>query len=174
MKYAFTSLSRLVLAGFMAAAGSAMAEGPTTAPAAATTATGKHAGHHGGRHHAGHRDPAQLQARMAKHHAELKAQLKIAPAQEAAWTRYTAAMQPAGHMMGHRSTAEQRAEFDKLTTPERIDKMRAMRIQHMTEMSAALDQRGEATKALYAALSPEQQKMFDDRHRKMGRHHGRG
>ena len=37
-----------------------------------------------------------------------------------------------------------------------------------------MDKRGDATKAFYAALSPEQQKTFDAEHKKMGRHGGRG
>ena len=50
-----------------------------------------------------------------------------------------------------------RQDMDKLTTPERIDRMRAMRAQHAAEA----DRRGEATKAFYATLTPEQQKTFD-------------
>jgi hypothetical protein len=60
-----------------------------------------------------------------------------------------------------------RAEMDKLTTPERIDKMRAMHKEHMAKMETAMDQRAEATKTLYAALSAEQKKIFDDEHAKM-------
>jgi Spy/CpxP family protein refolding chaperone len=47
----------------------------------------------------------------------------------------------------------------------------------MAEMNAAMDKRGEATKAFYAALTPEQQKTFDAEHRKhgpRGGHEGRG
>ena len=163
------SLNSLVLAGLLAMAGSsAMAQGtPSTAPVAASQAAAGH-DQHMGRH-----DPAKMQAWIAKRQAELKAKLKITPAQEGAWTSYTTAMQPPANM-GQRPKPEQRAEFDKLTTPERIDKMRSMRTQRMTEMNAAMDKRGEATKAFYAALSPEQQKTFDAEHRKMGQHDGRG
>jgi Spy/CpxP family protein refolding chaperone len=62
-----------------------------------------------------------------------------------------------------------RAELAKLTTPERIDKMKALRTQHMTDMNAAMDKRDQATKTLYAALSPEQQKVFDSEHARMGK-----
>ena len=113
----------------------------------------------------GRHDPAKMQAMIAKHQAELKAKLKITPAQEGAWTSYTAAMQPPAHA---RPTPEQRAEFDKLTTPQRIDKMKEMRTQRMAEMNAAMDKRGEATKTFYAVLSPEQQKTFDAEHKKHG------
>ena len=71
-------------------------------------------------------------------------------------------------------TPEQCAEFDKLGTPERIDKMRAMHTQRMAAMNAQMDKRGEATKILYAALSLGQQKVFDTEHKKHGPHGGRG
>jgi periplasmic protein CpxP/Spy len=62
----------------------------------------------------------------------------------------------------------ERGELDKLTTPERIDRMRAMRAARAVEM----DRRGNATKTFYAALSPEQKKVFDDLAARRG--HGRG
>ncbi len=177
MKFALKSLNSLVLAGLLATVGaSAMAQGSTTtAPATpATTAASKPAGPHGGHPMMEHRDPAKMQARMAKHQAELKAKLRITASQESAWTAFTAAMQPPARLMGDRPGPDQRAELDKLTTPERIDKMRALRTQRMTEMNAAMDQRGEATKTFYAALSPEQQKTFDAEHKKMGPREGHG
>jgi periplasmic protein CpxP/Spy len=60
--------------------------------------------------------------------------------------------------------------MDKLTTPQRIDKMREMRTQRM----AAMDKRMDATKTFYAALSPEQQKTFDAEHKMRGGRHGGG
>ncbi len=174
------SLSGLVLAGLLATVGaSAIAQTPPAPTATPPAATGKSAGPH--EHRMGRHDPAKMQARVAKHQAELKAKLKVTPAQEGAWTAFTAAMQPPAHM-GQRPTPEQRAEFAKLTTPERIDKMREMRTRRMAEMSAAMDKRGEATKTFYAALTPEQKKTFDSErmthgqrggHRDHQRHHGR-
>ncbi len=166
MKFAFkssASLNSLVMAGFLATTGaSAMAQGAPVAPPAGAP----------GERMMEHHDPAKMQAMMARHHAELKTRLNITAAQEGAWTAYSAAMQPPAQ--GMRATAEQRAAFDKLTTPERIDKMAAMRTQRMTEMNAAMDKRGAATKALYAALNPEQQKVFDAEHKQHGMHGGRG
>lgn len=169
------SVQSLVLAGIMATAALA-ATAQTVAPAAPATAAApaKAGGYHGDR--MGRHDPAKMQARIAKHQADLKARLKLAPAQEGAWTVFTASMQPP--VQGARpDRAAMKAEFDKLTTPERIDRMRALRTQRMTEKSAAMDKRGEATKTFYAALSPEQQKVFDSQ--RMGRsgqghggHHG--
>ncbi|MFC5521910.1 Spy/CpxP family protein refolding chaperone [Polaromonas jejuensis] len=168
------ALNGLVLAGLLATAGAgAMAQGTPAAPAAAPAAATKPAAPHDGDHRMGRHDPAKMQAWMAKRQAELKAKLKITASQEGAWTTYTEAMKPPARM-GERLTAEQRAEFDKLTTPERIDKMRALRTQRMAEMSAAMDKRGEATKAFYATLSPEQQKTFDAELKKHGPYGGRG
>jgi len=101
---------------------------------------------------------ARMQARIDKRNADLKAQLKITATQEAAWTTYVAAMKPPASKMTQPSDW---AEIVKLPTPERIDKMKTLRTQHMLEMNAAMDKHGEASKALYAALTPEQQKVFD-------------
>ena len=174
MKFAVkpsASFNSLVLAGLMATLGaSAMAQGAPAAPPAGPVAAGKYSGHHGDR--MDRHDPAKMQAWMAKRQAEMKVKLKITPAQEGAWTTFTSAMQPLAHPA--RPTPEQRAEFEKLTTPQRIDKMRAMRTERMTQMNAAMDKRGEATKTLYVALSPEQQKVFDAEHAKRGHHGERG
>lgn len=180
MKFALKSLNGLVLAGLLATAGtSALAQGTDAAPAAlnpsTSTPAAQHARPHHGEHRMGRHDPAMMQAQMAKRQAEMKAKLKVTPAQEGAWTAFTTAMQPPTRTMGgERPMAAQHAELDKLTTPERIDRMRTLRTQRMTEMNAEMDKRGEATKAFYAALSPEQQKTFDAEHRKMGGrgHHG--
>ena len=177
MKFALTSLNSLILASLLASAG-AMAQGTNASPAApdsgksATASQGAMPGQ--GEHQMGQYDPAKMQAQMAKRQADMKAKLKITPAQESAWTAFTAAMQPPARMMGgERPMAAQRAEFDKLATPERVDKMKAMRVQRMADMSADMDKRGEATKVFYAALNAEQQKTFDAEHRDMSRQ-GRG
>lgn len=181
MKFALKSLNGLVLAGLLATTGAgAMAQGTDAAPAALKPSTSAPAAQntrprHGDQHRMGRHDPARMQAWMAKRQAEMKAKLKITPAQEGAWTTFTAAMQPPARMMGSdRPMAAQRAELDKLTTPERIDRMKALRTQRMADRNAEMDKRGEATKAFYAALSPEQQKSFDAGHRKMGSRQGHG
>ena len=108
------------------------------------------------------RKPGDLQerhqARMAQRANAFKAQLKLTPEQEPAWTAFMAAMQPA-----QRTTRLDPADMEKRTTPERIDRMRALRAQHAAEA----DRRGEATKTFYAALTPEQQKTFDSRGQNM-------
>ena len=140
----------LLLVGLMAgAAFSALAQTPPAGP------MGGQGGEQRGMLRHGPMDPAKMQAMMAKRQAALKETLKITAAQEGAWTAFTSTMQPSADMQKRRM--EMRAEMDKLTTPERIDKMRALRNQRDAEM----DKRASATKTFYAALSPEQQKVFD-------------
>jgi hypothetical protein len=74
---------------------------------------------------------------------------------------------------GERPAPGDREAFAKLTTPERIDKMREMRGKRMAEM----DRHAEATKAFYAQLNAEQKKTFDTatlrmHHQRGGHHHG--
>jgi hypothetical protein len=103
-------------------------------------------------------NPASMQAHMDKRNAALKAKLKLSAAQEADWAAYVTAMKPAADMMTRKA---QHDELAKLPTPERIDKMKTLRSQHMAEMNTAMDKQGEATKAFYMTLTPEQKKTFD-------------
>jgi Spy/CpxP family protein refolding chaperone len=169
----------LLLAGLLATAGFAALSQAPAGPMMGASAPMKHEGM---RHHErmGRMDPAKMQARMDQRNGELKAQLKITAAQESAWTSYTEAMKPPAGLMDHKRP--DRAQLEKLPTPERIDTLKALRSRHMADMNAAMDQRGEATKAFYAALTPEQQKVFDTnamrRHGRDGRmggmRHGQG
>jgi hypothetical protein len=104
-------------------------------------------------------DPAQRMERMKEHRAKrlaaLKDKLKLTSAQEGAWSSFTEASQPpAGAARPQRMD---RAEFAKLTTPQRLEHMQA----RQAERSARFAKRAEATKTFYAALTPEQQKTFD-------------
>jgi periplasmic protein CpxP/Spy len=155
-----TTLAQVLTASALALPGAAVwaQAAPREAPA--------QAGHHMQPH-----DPAKMQARMEKRQSELKAKLKITPAQEPAWSAFTSAIKPPARPAA--PPAEERAAIAKLPTPERIDKMRALRSQHMADMTARMDQVGNATKTFYGALSPEQQKVFDaEAMQRSGRHHG--
>lgn len=156
MKFAHKHLIAAALLATLGLAANAQTPAPANPPAgAAAPAAG---------HRMGHRDPAKMKEYMAKRQAELKAKLAITPAQEGAWSAWTAAMQPPADMK-----RPDRAEFAKLSTPERIDRMRALR----TERGALMDKRADATKTFYAALTPEQKKVFDAQPmRHGGRHHG--
>lgn len=154
-----TNLKISLVAGLMLAAGLAYSQAPMGG--GQCDMTGPHGYMQGqGKNHRGmgKMDPAKMQARMDARHAALKAQLKLTPAQEEAWTTYVANHKPAAGMKG---MAAAMPDLAKLTTPERIDKMKELRTQHMGEMTAAMDKRAEATKTFYAVLTPEQQKVFD-------------
>lgn len=159
------SNKRLLLAGLIATIGFA-AVAQNASPAAAPADKGGMMGMQ-------HGDASKMQERMQAHRQErattrlatLKAKLKITAAQEGAWTTFSTAMKPpanaAGGMMVMRHDPKLKAEMDKLTTPERIDKMRALRQQRMTTMTAEMDKRADATKAFYGTLSSEQKAVFD-------------
>jgi hypothetical protein len=155
-----SSLKLSLIAGLLVAAGVGYAQSPMGG-APCDMMGGQHGGMQGkGMQHGGmgQMDPAKMQAMMDKREAALKAQLKLTPAQDGAWKTFTAAMKPPANQAAHRPD---QAEMAKLTTPERIDKMKTLHAQHMSEMTAAMDKHGEATKVFYATLTPEQQKVFD-------------
>lgn len=105
-------------------------------------------------------DPAKMQERMQKRQDELKAKLNLSAGQEAAWNSFVAAHKPPTPpvRMTREEREKRRAEFAAMTTPQRIDRMQAMQARRDAEMQ----RRAEATKSFYAALTPAQQKIFDD------------
>jgi hypothetical protein len=94
---------------------------------------------------------ARMEERMAKRLGELKQKLQISRGQEGAWDTWTAAIKPTQFQR------PDRAAMERMTTPERIDRIKAVRAQRGAEMDKRLD----ATKGFYAQLTPEQQKVFD-------------
>lgn len=176
----------VVVAALLATAGfAALSHGPAMGERGAMMGAGApmHEDMRGNHHRMGKMDPAKMQAWMDKRNAELKTQLKLTPAQEGAWTAYVAARTPPADMLAKRTAHRaERAELLKLPLPERIDKMKALRTQRLSEMSAAMDQHGDATKTFYAALTAEQQQVLEANtmpHRggeghKGGRHDGQG
>lgn len=160
------SFKHMLLSGLLAGvAATAMAQPAPAAPAAAAAPMAKPTkpAERGAHHHAQRHDPAKFQARMAERQAALKSQLKITAEQEPAWNVYTASRPPAAGM----GPRPDRDALRSMTTPERIQHMRA----HQAERQAEMDRRADATLRLYAALSPEQQKLFDMR---SGPHEGGG
>jgi protein CpxP len=170
------SNKRLLLAGLMATIGfAAIAQNatPGTPPADKGGMMGMKQGDPSKMHE---RKQAHMQERATKRLETMKAKLKITAAQEGAWTTFSTAMKPPANAMGGMMGMHDpklKAEMDKLTTPERIDKMRAMRQQRMATMNAEMDKRAEATKVFYGTLSSEQKAVFDavSMH---GEHGGRG
>jgi protein CpxP len=87
--------------------------------------------------------------------SQLHDALRLNPAQEPAWRAYAAALAPDPSMEARRRSAADM--MPKLTTPRRIDLINA----EMSEDMAAMRRQGEAVKAFYAQLSPQQQSTFD-------------
>jgi Spy/CpxP family protein refolding chaperone len=110
------------------------------------------------------------EARHQKHLSELKASLQLDASQESAWNIFSTEMKPPLQRPARPSPAE----LEKMTTPERIDKMMAFK----SERDAEMNKRMTVTKTFYAALTPAQQKVFDTQTQKfmsegpMG-HHGK-
>jgi hypothetical protein len=81
--------------------------------------------------------------------------LRLSPAQETAWKAYAAALTPDPMMEARRRAAA--GMMRSLPTPRRVDLMDAEMEQELT----AMRRQGQAVKAFYAQLSPDQQKTFD-------------
>lgn len=159
----------LLAAAMLAALGAgAVAQVPTpatVAPGGQRAEMVAHRGHHGGDR------MERKQLRQERRLAALKLKLQLSPAQEGAWTAWTTAMKPPANLQ-----RPDRAELRRLPTPERIDRMRALRSQRMAEA----DRRGDATKAFYNQLSADQKRVFDlesvrgGKRGKRGMRHGMG
>ena len=140
--------------GIAASAGSALAQ--SSAPPSASAPAG---------HGQPHGDPAKwaekMKERMAKHQAELHDKLKITAAQEPAWKTFIDGMNP-----GAMPARPDRKVMEKLTTPERMEKGLEKMKEHLAKMQTRLT----SLKTFYAVLTPEQQKIFDESHRRMASH----
>jgi hypothetical protein len=170
-----TSRKSLLWAGLLATATLASSGAFAQAPQAPLTAPAPPAAE---AHQHTRADRAQRFERMQQHRAQrmaaLKEKLKLSPAQESAWSSFAEAQKPPAGTPGHARQA--RAEFAKLTTPERLDRMQA----RQAARTAMFAKRADATRSFYAALTPEQQKTFDaESMRRFGhgprgehRHHG--
>lgn len=101
--------------------------------------------------------------RHQKHLNDMKVFLQLQASQEAAWTTFESVMkQPM-----KRHIAAVPADMEKISTPERIDKMMAIK----AERDAEIAKRMNATKTFYAVLTPAQQKVFDTHTQKLIKRH---
>lgn len=89
----------------------------------------------------------------AQHLAQLKTRLQLDASQEAAWASFAEAMKPPAHP----ALRPHRVAMEKLSTPERIEQMQALRAQR----DAEIGQRTDAIKTFYGHLNAEQKKTFD-------------
>ena len=103
-------------------------------------------------------DPATM---IDSHLGDLKAQLKLTTAQEAAWQTFTtAAKQQATGMQAMHTQMQQSTG----TAPERMAQLTAAMQQRATGMATMTN----ALKDLYAALTPDQQTIADQHFGRMG------
>lgn len=98
---------------------------------------------------------ARMQQKMAERQAAFKTELKLTPEQEPAWNAFVARTQP----QARPARDHTREDWSKLTTPQRLDKMQALK----AERDAAMAKRTDAIKSFYAALNADQQKVFDSK-----------
>ena len=85
----------------------------------------------------------------------LKADLKLNPGQEAAWTEWADRFK--GDRQGREGQRKNLASWASLPAPERMEKMLAFSKEHVAKLEALLA----ATKTFYATLSPGQRPVFD-------------
>jgi hypothetical protein len=90
----------------------------------------------------------KMHERRAEHAKLMHDALGIQPNQENAWKAYQDALPP---------PAPPKPPAENLTTPQRLDEQLA----RVNDRAAQAKKRIEATKRLYAALTPTQQKSFD-------------
>ncbi|MGI4848345.1 MAG: Spy/CpxP family protein refolding chaperone [Janthinobacterium lividum] len=137
---------------------------PSDAPAAAAAASGSAnaAGAPRGPEGRSRPDPARMEQAMARRAARMHDELKISAAQESAWNSFVSSMKPA-QPPGPRPD---RAAWKSMTAPQRMEQELA----HLKNTEAGMTARLAATRALYAVLTPEQQKTFDEK--TAHRHHG--
>jgi protein CpxP len=95
----------------------------------------------------------RMAERHHKHLNELKAKLQLQAGQDASWTAFEQAMQAPSQALPRPDPAA----LAKLTTPERIDQMQALKAQR----DAHMQKRADATKTFYASLNIDQKKTFD-------------
>lgn len=95
----------------------------------------------------------RMKEHFEKRQAQVHDKLKLNASQEAAWNAYLAKVKPSDA-----PKRPDRAEIEKLPTPDRMDKM----LGFMKEREQRMAARVAATKDFYAVLSPEQRKIFDE------------
>jgi len=95
-----------------------------------------------------------------KNQNQLLDQLKITPEQAPAWNDFISSIP-----MSTKPTRSERAAMEKLSTPERLE----LQLNQLKEQEAKMTANLVALKTFYAALTPDQQKTFDEYHAKTAR-----
>jgi protein CpxP len=113
---------------------------------------------------------AMHEAMMKQHLEDLKVVLRLRPDQEAALQAFVAAHHPDGPPMMHDMHGAPGDMMKPQTTPERLAEM----AKHEAAMAAEHEKMRAALARFYAALSPDQQKVFDALQRLQGPAGGHG
>ncbi|SDM11126.1 LTXXQ motif family protein [Oryzisolibacter propanilivorax] len=157
-----TLLSSAACAALLAFSGTAALAQPAPAASVSAAETAAPAPHHAGHARRAALTPEQRQHQREqfrqareRHIAEFKQKLSLSADQEPAWNTLTEALKPGQRHARLGGGSPQ--DWRQLSTPERLDRMRALRVQRAAEF----DRRADAVKAFYATLRPEQQKTFD-------------
>lgn len=107
-------------------------------------------------------------ARFGKHMAKLHDALKLTSAQEAAWTEFSDKIKPR-NMDKTGMDKSRRQDWKNMSTPDRLDKM----LDNMKSRETKMSEHAAAVRTFYAALTQDQQKIFDRRFEEFQRHrHG--
>lgn len=138
----FKHSSLQVAIAYMAVSTAAFAADPTMAPPQIAV---QHA-------HSGW-NAQNMEQHLARQIDKLKTLLQLTPDQESAWAKWSTAIKP----QAPTAPMPDHAEFEKMTTPERLDILHGMRAQRNADM----DRHEQATKEFYAGLTQSQRKVFD-------------
>ncbi len=105
-----------------------------------------------------------VQANVLKNQDQLLMALDLSPLQQPVWQDYLRSLSNSTAVNGKPKRTE-RLAMDKLTTPERLEQQ----LDQLKEQEAKIAANLVALKTFYAALTPDQQKAFDEYHAKMAR-----
>ncbi len=157
-------MKKTVLSTLVSAALVTLAAAPAVAQAGSPGGEGPQAHHFAQRQHEGRRASRLPSERVEARLAYLKTALKIIDAQQAQWDAFAATLRKHAREADQRvqaRRAEGAARGEKRTPPTAIERME----RSQQRLAAAYTRQSEtlvAVKPLYAALSPEQQKIADD------------
>ena len=157
-------MKKTVLNAVVSAALVTLAAAPAFAQTGGPSGDGPQARHHAQRQHDGKREFRLPSERVESRLTRLKSELKITDAQQAQWDAFAATLRK------HAGEADQRvqklraegaARREKSARPTAIERMERGQ-QRLAAASTRMTETLAVAKPLYAALSPEQQKVADE------------
>ncbi len=170
-------MKRILLSTLVSAALATVAATPVVAQSAVPGADGPQARHFAQRQHEGQRTLRLPSERTEARLAYLKTALKISDTQQSQWDAFAdtlrrQAREADQRVQAMRTEAAGREKGAQPTAIERMERGQA----RLAAASKRLNESLSAAKPLYAALSPEQQKIADEllTPRRHGRSHHRG